>query len=104
MRAVKLLSIATVVAGMVLLTHGSLRSAADDVPYVGSGKCKMCHKKIFDPWSKTKHALLKPEDADSEGMKHRKVTGCDANGQPIEIGVACEACHGPGGAHIKANT
>jgi len=43
-----------------------------DADYVGSDSCKTCHSSIYDSWLNTKHATT----------------------------VGCEACHGPGSAHI----
>jgi hypothetical protein len=89
--------------------------------YIGNTKCKMCHNsakmgKIWDTWSKTKHATayatlaneeskkiakeMKIEDA----QKSEKCLKCHVAGygQPtadkysMEEGVGCEACHGPG--------
>lgn len=51
--------------------------------YVGSEACKDCHEEQFNNFSHTVHASL----AESPNWKG-KVTGC-------------EACHGPGKAHIE---
>lgn len=105
MKAFKFFCLVGVITAMSLIYHRHSSPRADDASNIGSSKCKMCHSPIAKMWVTTKHAALKPEDADSEGMKHRKATGFDpATGQPNEPGVACEACHGPGSVHMKATT
>ena len=59
----------------------SVNSSADD--YVGSEVCKDCHEDQFKAFEKTSHAELS-----KMGSWKNKVTGC-------------EACHGPGKAHIE---
>jgi predicted CXXCH cytochrome family protein len=54
-----------------------------DGDYVGSEACKDCHEDQFKAFSHTSHAKL----TNISGWKNR-VTGC-------------EACHGPGKAHIE---
>ena len=80
-----------------LLTIGSVAGAAD---YVGAKKCKGCHgKKTGDQWGKWEsgpHAgafkKLKPED-----QKKAECLECHTTkGDKPEMGVGCEACHGPG--------
>jgi hypothetical protein len=89
--------------------------------YIGNIKCKMCHNspkkgKIWDTWSKTKHAAafttLANEESKAIGKKMEiedpqkdgKCLKCHVSGygQPtgdkysMEEGVGCEGCHGPG--------
>ena len=56
------------------------RGNPDD--YTGSDRCKSCHKAEFTEFAKTHHANLALPGAKS-------ITGC-------------EACHGPGKAHVDA--
>jgi len=98
--------------------------------YVGSKKCKMCHNKVgetFDKWSKGPHAkafeTLKSDKAKEiakekgiedatkapeclkchvTALAHLKDTKKVDKKFPMEMGVQCEACHGPGGDHQKA--
>lgn len=69
---------------------------AADPTYIGSDKCKMCHKVEYTSWEKTTHAtsldVLKPEEqAKAECLK------CHATGgSAAMLGVQCEACHGAG--------
>ncbi len=58
--------------------------AVDDPQYVGSETCQACHDASFQSWEKTamRRAFL----------DHAKT--------PLE-GKGCEACHGPGRAHVE---
>ena len=49
--------------------------------YAGVDMCRNCHPAQFAQFSKTAHATLKA---------HK------------DAAVACETCHGPGGAHVDA--
>ena len=65
----------------------SISPAGPEIPlsddYVGSDACKDCHEDQFKAFSHTSHARLA-----SISSWNGKVTGC-------------EACHGPGKAHIE---
>jgi len=73
--------------------------------YVGDKACKMCHKAQHEAWAATKHAkafdALKPEE-----QKKAECTACHVTGKTaadsLLVGVACEACHGPGSEYKKA--
>ncbi len=82
-----------------------------DSPYVGADSCKDCHSDFYSAWAKTKHsmALSKLPAADrASGQCIR----CHVTGSPEMIAaegakpslpnVQCEACHGPGRAHVQA--
>ncbi|MHB9130087.1 MAG: cytochrome c3 family protein [Armatimonadota bacterium] len=79
--------------------------------YITSTKCKLCHKAQYAAWDKTKHASFKtacPWEADKTKAPapedvYRHVTGFNpATNTWAEKGVSCEACHGPGSAHMPA--
>jgi len=98
--------------------------------YIGTAKCKNCHKSEdggnqYGVWKKSKHAsayeLLGTEKAKKVGKEHgvaepqksEKCLKCHvtAYGEPKEIfkkgfditkGVQCENCHGPGENHMRA--
>jgi predicted CXXCH cytochrome family protein len=90
-------------------------SYLDTAKYLGAAKCKMCHNKPAAPtytqWDTTRHAALSrksPWDKDGEKVAvpavevaYRYMTGYDATTKTwMDKGVTCEACHGPGGAHM----
>jgi len=62
-------------------TSGSSQSAPSS-DYVGAETCKTCHEDIYNSWEKTPHWK----------------TTLDTKGGPARQG--CEACHGPGAAHV----
>jgi hypothetical protein len=91
---------------------------AGDFTYVGSKKCKMCHKgdkkgNVWEKWEAGPHAkafeTLKKDGSDKKAeCVECHVTGYnaggykagDANAANFE-GVGCEMCHGPGSAYKK---
>lgn len=109
----------------LVLVIGILAQNAEEVKYVGTKKCKMCHstkkenetkkhKLAYNSWIETSHAknfqFLKDmgKDADPECLKchttgYGKPGGfVDEAATPNLVGTGCEACHGPGSKHIKA--
>lgn len=89
-----------------------LAFAAD--PTVGSEACKSCHEAEYSQWSGSPHhhAMQTLRDAEKEGD-----VGCvrchataDRGGPApdelasfrVDESVGCEACHGPGKAHVEA--
>jgi len=96
--------------------------------FVGSNACKDCHDEAYDIWSKTGHAhamktLQKPPERyhnprhfDPECLSCH-VTGWNPQGYypyasgykslkttPHLINNGCENCHGPGSAHVAAES
>ncbi len=104
--------------------------ASSEGTFVGAKKCKMCHNKVgetFDKWEKGPHAgafeTLKSDKAKAiakekgleDASKAPECLKCHVTAFsmledeekvdkkfPMEMGVQCEACHGPGGDHAKA--
>jgi hypothetical protein len=97
--------------------------------FVGSAKCGECHTKAQAKWRDSKHAhatdsLVKPPNSRGAIARHFDpeclschVTGWDAQQHfPYESGYlslertpllahsGCENCHGPGGAHVAAES
>jgi hypothetical protein len=92
--------------------------------FVGSEKCSNCHEAEYNVWKKSGHAgsgrtlwgLDPPRQFDPECLACH-VTGWHAQACfPYESGylglestpklasVGCESCHGPGGAHVAAES
>ncbi len=75
--------------------------------YGWADSCRSCHDKIYDAWSKTKHAnaLDRLSSLDQE----KECIGCHVTGPKTRVldgkkivnrGVQCEACHGAAAAHV----
>ncbi len=106
-------------------------ATADAASYVGAKKCRACHMKEYEGWSKTKMAssfdLLKPgvraenkkkmnQDPTTDYTHDAKCLPCHTTGYgkpggfssiettPDLAGVQCESCHGPGGNVLKVMT
>ena len=120
-----------VVASLALAVAAWNAGAADrDASlYVGVKSCKMCHKKAedgdqFTKWTESKHShafeLLGTPEAKAAGakvgvddpQKSGKCLKCHSIAYnftetvatadvPVEEGVSCEACHGPGKNYKK---
>ncbi|MCB9681992.1 MAG: redoxin domain-containing protein [Alphaproteobacteria bacterium] len=85
-----------------------------DAPTVGADACKACHAEAHASMSKGPHAhamaTLKKGHADGDVACVRCHATSKAGGLPASTldgyrtdeGVGCEACHGPGGAHVAA--
>ncbi len=89
--------------------------------YVGSKKCAECHEQEYQKWSKYTKKSHSFEDVMK--MKHdltpeelKSCYGCHTTGYGDPTGfrdpvstpdlkeVGCEACHGPGSAHVESNS
>ncbi|MGC8926717.1 MAG: multiheme c-type cytochrome [Myxococcota bacterium] len=79
---------------LILSLHYSVSLHSDD--FVGSERCKICHKEEYEKFSKTKHKDTS-KSLKADESKNRECLLChsmDKEGKYMEIG--CEACHGPG--------
>jgi hypothetical protein len=101
-----------------------LPRAQDEGPgWVGSARCEPCHKAIHASWKATPHAtaletLERKDYAHDPECVACHVVGWSRAAQgpwtrdassfwtpektPALGGVGCEACHGPGGEHVKS--
>lgn len=104
-------------AGAALLIAWALAAvAAAPEPagtYAGAPACKACHFQQFRTWSKSKHAtnfsvLRESEQKNPECLKcHTTGYGRPSGFASVEktpalTNTGCEACHGPGSAHVEA--
>ncbi len=104
MRALLTLVLVAFVGAVILRSHRGAAQEAPPAEYVGKGKtCGMCHKEQHAAWSQTFHAKQKAASEAAADVKFRHMTGYDADGDKAEQGVSCQACHGPGGPHMKAS-
>ena len=88
-------------------------AGTSDATYVPGKKCKTCHMKEFKKHAETAHAksLENLTDAGEEANPEClpcHVTGygkpggfTDAKSTPGLSGTTCQACHGPGSAHVE---
>ncbi|MGN6544416.1 MAG: multiheme c-type cytochrome [Aureliella sp.] len=109
--------------GLRAATHPSGRE------FVGSEKCGECHTKAFEVWKGSKHfaateSLVKPPNDRSMIPRHHdpECLSCHVTGwnpqnyypyatgyvslekTPMLTGSGCENCHGPGSAHVAAES
>lgn len=98
----KLVGVFFCVVTFVLFFPGMAPSA--DEKYEGVKKCKICHMKQFNTWKKSPKATTFKKLGDKHYEKDCQKCHATINnktGEMIEENVTCEACHGPGGEHIK---
>lgn len=86
---------------------------SNDLSYVGSKTCGLCHKVVYEHWEKTAHGTSystlarKGYQYDPECIKcHTTGYGYVSGFLNYEnnenlINVGCESCHGAGSGHIK---
>jgi peroxiredoxin len=81
--------------------------------FVGAKSCAACHEKEYASWSETPHARAFRTLVDKKEDRNTACIGCHVTGYGFKGGydpakpkrmkhVQCEACHGPGAAHVKA--
>jgi hypothetical protein len=87
----------------------------DDLEYVGSKVCKMCHEYEYEKWSQKAHAGAWKTLVDVGSQYDPECVICHVVGMEYETGfvspekspeglknVGCEACHGPGSEHLAS--
>lgn len=85
----------------------------DELSYVGSFSCGMCHKIIYDHWCNTTHGTSYNTLVDIGHQYDPECIQCHTTGYGYVSGfltfeknknlinVGCESCHGAGSGHIK---
>lgn len=96
------------------LNLAEMRKRLKKSPFATADQCKMCHPDIHKSWSKTRHAHAMTTLEKSHQEYDPECVSCHATGVTTRNGymnqketpelanVQCEACHGPGDAHMNA--
>lgn len=70
--------------------------------YTGSDTCGTCHDEIYKAWKSSRHGKsFEPEKEESGSCRGCHETGGSSGSGTIVNNVGCEACHGPGEAHVS---
>ena len=114
-KAVLAIAIVAFLAAIFLLfvnRDGAMAGTAD-ASYIPGKKCKTCHIKLFNAHAKSLHAMTFEDLKDAGQEANAECLGCHATGygkpggfvdeasSPGLAGTTCQACHGPGSAHIE---
>jgi hypothetical protein len=102
---------AVVLGGTLAMVLGA--GPPTDAKYVGPKKCKACHFELHKVWAESKHGknysvLQGSEKTNPECLKchttgYGKPSGFTSiDATPDLANTTCEACHGPGSAHVEA--
>jgi len=109
--AIVIVAVMAVGFSLVISRHGAI-AGASDATYIPGSKCKTCHLKQFKAHAETPHAKSFEKLTDAGEDKNPECLKCHTTGygQPggfADIistedlaGTTCQACHGPGSAHI----
>jgi hypothetical protein len=85
---------------MLMLAFLVTLAGGGEPAFVGSARCKVCHRAIYLSWAATAHARAGRRLSDAE--RTPRCTICHAAGGVDPAGVECEACHGAGGNYWPA--
>ncbi len=97
----------------LFVNRDGVMAGTSDASYVPSKKCKMCHIKTFKAHAKALHAMAFENVKDAGQETNAECLAChstgygksggfvDAESTPGLAGTTCQACHGPGSAHIE---
>lgn len=91
---------------------GAMAETSGEASYVSGNKCKMCHKDIFKAHAESLHAIAFENVKDAGQETNPECLACHSTGYgkpggfvdeastPTLAGTTCQACHGPGSAHV----
>ncbi len=112
--AILVAAVLTVGLSFLISYRGAEAGTPSDATYVPGKKCKMCHIKEFKAHGETAHAKSfesltgAGEEANAECLPCHS-TGYGESGGFTDIassaglaGTTCQACHGPGSAHVAS--
>lgn len=106
MRVKLALAAAITVAAAGLFLHAA--TAQDDAPgWAKPALCLACHKalskELVARFEETKHSKAEPKDEMSPADIARRSLGFNPqDGSYVAAGIGCQACHGPGAAHVSS--
>ena len=108
----KAILILTCIAGTIPAIAAA-DEAEESSAYVGSDTCGACHADEYNAWKTSKHAAGDNRADGSEKTAEpsqdwiQNCSGCHTTNRSVrepawsEMGVGCEACHGPGREHVS---
>ena len=101
------------ILGQERLDQEVARRTVQNVSYVGSSACRVCHTNAYEKWSQSRHAeafktldnLKRAYDPDclichSTGFRYQNGFRGEKETSHLAL-VGCESCHGPGENHVK---
>ncbi len=114
----KIVVVIAIVAFMVIslsifVSRDKAMAETSDATYVEGKKCKTCHIKVFNAQAETAHAKSFENLVDAGEATNAECLPChttgygktggfvDAESTEDLAGTTCQACHGPGSAHIE---
>ena len=110
--AIAIVAVLSVGLSLVIGRRGAI-AGASDATYVPGTKCKTCHIKTFKAQAETPHAKSLENLVDAGEETNADCLPChttgygkpggfvDAESTEDLAGTTCQACHGPGSAHIE---
>ena len=93
--------------------HDGAMAGTSDATYVPGKKCKVCHIKVFKAHAESLHAMAFENLKDAGQETNAECLACHSTGYgkaggftdmestPGLAGTSCQACHGPGSAHVE---